>query len=89
MAGFDAGDHIKVERLLYTHHGIYVNDRRVIDLSGGRNILEKPKALVQERTLKEFEGKRGRAEKNGCVVVQGDGTVGVVNSAAIYPRRCR
>jgi len=63
MSTFDAGDHIKVKRLLYTHHGIYVNDCRVIDFSGGRNILEKPKALVQARTLKEFEGKRGRAEK--------------------------
>jgi hypothetical protein len=60
---FDAGDHIKVKRLLYTHHGIYVNDCRVIDFSGGRNIVEKPKALVQPRTLKEFEGKRGGAEQ--------------------------
>ena len=89
MPGFDAGDHITVKRLLYTHHGIYVNDGRVIDLSGGRNILEKPKALVQARTLKEFEGKRGRAEQKDCVVVQGDGTVGVVDTAAIYPRPCR
>jgi len=63
MSTFDAGDHIKVKRPLYTHHGIYVNDCRVIDFSGGRNILEKPKTLVQARTLKEFEGKRGRAEK--------------------------
>ena len=63
MSTFDAGDHIKVRRLLYAHHGIYVNDCRVIDFSGGRNILEKPKALVQARTLKGFEGKRGRAQK--------------------------
>lgn len=63
MSSFDAGDHIKVKRPLYTHHGIYVNDCRVIDFSGGRNILEKPKALVQARTLKEFEEWRGRAEK--------------------------
>jgi hypothetical protein len=63
MSTFDVGDHIKVKRLVYTHHGIYVDDCRVIDFSGGRNILEKPKALVQARTLKEFEGKRGRAEK--------------------------
>ncbi len=63
MSTFDAGDHLKVKRLPYTHHGIYVNDCRVIDFSGGRNILEKPKALVQARTLKEFGGKRGRAEK--------------------------
>ena len=63
MSTFDAGDHIKVKRLLYTHHGIYVSDCRVIDFSGGRDIFEKPRALVQARTLKEFEGKRGKAEK--------------------------
>jgi hypothetical protein len=63
MSTFDAGDHIKVQRPLYTHHGIYVTDRRVIDFSGGHNILEKPRALVHARTLKEFEGQRGRAEK--------------------------
>lgn len=60
---FEAGDHIKVKRFLYTHHGIFVNDARVIDFSGGRNIFEKPKALVQARTLKEFERRRRRAEK--------------------------
>lgn len=63
MSTFDAGDHIKVKRLLYTHHGIYVSDCRVIDFSGGRNILGKRNALVQARTLKEFEGRRGRAQK--------------------------
>ena len=63
MSTFDAGDHIAVKRRLYTHHGIYVNDCRVIDFSVGHNTLVKPKALVQARTLKEFEGKRGRAEK--------------------------
>jgi len=63
MSTFDAGDHIKVKRLLYTHHGIYVNDARVIDFSGGRNVFEKPKALVQARTLEQFEGRWGRAEK--------------------------
>lgn len=63
MSAFEAGDHVMVKRLLYSHHGIFVNDSRVIDFSGGRNIFEKPKALVQARTLKAFEGKRGRAEK--------------------------
>lgn len=46
MSTFSAGDHVKVRRLLYTHHGIYVNDRRVIDFSGGRNIFGKPRAVV-------------------------------------------
>ena len=59
MSTFDAGDHVKVKRLLYRHHGIYVDDCRVIDVSGGRNIFEKPKALVQARTLEDFEGKCG------------------------------
>jgi hypothetical protein len=63
MSMFDAGDHIKVKRRLYAHHGIYVNDCRVIDFSGGRNVLDRRNVLVQERTLKEFEGTRGRAEK--------------------------
>ena len=63
MSTFDAGDHIKVKRLFYTHHGINVSDCRVIDFSGGRSILEKPKALVQGRTLEEFEGKRRTAKK--------------------------
>lgn len=63
MSTFCAGDHIKVNRRLYAHHGIYVNDDRVIDFSGGHNIFEKLEALVQVRTLKEFEGKYGRAEK--------------------------
>ena len=63
MSPFDPGDHIEVKRRFYTHHGIYVNDYRVIDFSGGRGILGKPKALVQARTLKEFEGKRDGAEK--------------------------
>ena len=60
MSTFDAGDHIKVKRPLYTHHGIYVNDCRVIDFSGGRNILEKPKALVQaERSRNSRESEAG------------------------------
>lgn len=63
MSPFDAGDHIEVKRRIYTHHGIYVNDCRVIDFSGGRSVLDKPKALVQARTLKEFERKRGGAQK--------------------------
>jgi hypothetical protein len=44
MSTFDAGDHVKVQRPLYIHHGIYVNDCRVIDFSGG-NLFRKPKAF--------------------------------------------
>ncbi|MHB1885699.1 MAG: lecithin retinol acyltransferase family protein [Acidimicrobiales bacterium] len=42
MSTFDAGDHVKVKRLLYPHHRIYVKDYRVIDFSGGRSTFEKP-----------------------------------------------
>jgi hypothetical protein len=63
MSTFTAGDHIRVKRFLYAHHGIFVDDSRVIDFSGGRSIWEKPDALVQARTLKEFEGRRDAAEK--------------------------
>src|SRR5579875_1578691 len=63
MSTFEAGDHIRVKRPVYSHHGIFVSDSRVIDFSGARDILEKLKALVQARTLKEFEGNLGRAEK--------------------------
>lgn len=63
MAPFDPGDHIRVRRLGYAHHGIFVSEYRVIDFSGGRTISEKPEALIQARTLAEFEGEGGRAEK--------------------------
>ena len=63
MATFEAGDHIKVRRPLYAHHGIFVSNKRVIDFSGGRSIREKPLALVQPRSLGEFEGSRGKAKK--------------------------
>ena len=59
MPTFAIGDHIRVKRLLYAHHGIFLDDSRVIDFSGGRNIWEKPDALVQARTLKEFEESSG------------------------------
>lgn len=61
VSRFNAGDHLKAKRLVYAHHGIYVDDGRVIDFSGGHNVFEKPKALVQARTLEEFEGRRGSA----------------------------
>jgi Lecithin retinol acyltransferase len=63
MPTFAAGDHIKVKRLVYAHHGIFVDDSLVIDFSGGRDIWEKPDALVRARTLKEFEGKGRAAER--------------------------
>lgn len=63
MSTFTAGDHIRVKRFLYAHHGIFVDDSRVIDFSGGRSIWEKPDALVRARALKDFEGKHGVAEK--------------------------
>ena len=63
MSTFTTGDHIRVKRFLYAHHGIFVDELRVIDFSGGHSIREKPDALVQARTLKDFEGRCGVAKK--------------------------
>lgn len=61
------GDHLRVRRLPwpYWHHGIYVNDERVIQF--GRGIFDKRNAIVEATTLETFKG-RGRVE----VVIHGD-----------------
>jgi hypothetical protein len=35
FAAFKPGDHLRVRRLLYSHHGIYVGDGRVVQFGGG------------------------------------------------------
>jgi Lecithin retinol acyltransferase len=35
MRQFERGDHLRVRRFGYDHHGIYMPDARVIDFSGG------------------------------------------------------
>lgn len=52
---FEQGSHLRVKRRCgYMHHGIYVNDNRVIQF-GGR-VKDKPQATIGPVTLAEFEG---------------------------------
>lgn len=58
---FQPGDHISVRRFhLYWHHGIYVNEDRVIEFGGG-NVAEKFRAIVRPVPLHQFES-AGKAE---------------------------
>jgi hypothetical protein len=54
---FIAGDHLRVRRPVgpfgYYHHGIYVNDDRVIQFGGG--ISDKPQATIDAVPLPKFE----------------------------------
>lgn len=55
IGSFESGTHIQVRRFgLYMHHGIYVNDDRVIQFGGG-DIWNKRKATICVATLAEFE----------------------------------
>lgn len=66
---FDRGTHIRVRRpvwllLRYYHHGIYVNDARVIQFGGG--IGDKRHATLGPVTLAEFErGERAEVVQHG------------------------
>lgn len=46
------GDHLFVSRGLYTHHGIYIGDQRVVHYSG--ELLQKRNAAVREDSLASF-----------------------------------
>jgi hypothetical protein len=54
---FVAGDHLRVRHpmgpLGYYHHGIYINDDRVIQFGGG--ISDKPRATIEAVPLSRFE----------------------------------
>jgi hypothetical protein len=50
---FSRGDHLKVRRTGYFHHGVYVSDDRVVEF-GGR-IWDKPSARIQAVSLACFE----------------------------------
>jgi hypothetical protein len=57
---FKRGDHLQVRRLWgYRHHGIYVNDQRVIQFDG--RICDKPGATIEAVSLAKFED-RSKAE---------------------------
>jgi hypothetical protein len=50
----NAGDHLYVDRIGYTHHGIFVGDDRVIHYEGPQ--LAQPLGMVTEVSLKVFAG---------------------------------
>lgn len=56
-AKFIAGDHLRVHRPMgpfgYHHHGIYINDDRIIQFGGG--ISDKPRATIEAVPLASFE----------------------------------
>ena len=47
------GDHLVVNRLLYTHHGIYVGSGKVIHYNGSPGNIHN--AIVEETTLENFK----------------------------------
>ena len=53
---FQAGDHLQVQRpSLYYHHGIYVNDNRVIQFGSGVSLMNKRDVGINAVSLKDFE----------------------------------
>ena len=52
----EIGDHIRVKRPYYYHHGVYVGDGMVIHFTGEQNdsVLEPEKVLVRKTTLEFF-----------------------------------
>ncbi len=50
---FRSGDHLRVHRGLYWHHGIYVGDDRVIEFGGGSR-FRKWEIGIREIELKDF-----------------------------------
>jgi hypothetical protein len=51
------GSHIKVRRVVYYHHGIYIGRRQVIHYSGlSNNLIDKGQALIVRTPLQEFAG---------------------------------
>jgi predicted secreted protein len=48
------GDQIRVQRNLYSHHGIYIGNDRVIQFGSTTGELDPSKAMVIETSLDEF-----------------------------------
>lgn len=48
------GDHLRVNRGLYSHHGIYIGDDRVIHFGSLTNELNPEDAVVLETSLADF-----------------------------------
>jgi hypothetical protein len=55
---FEAGDHLRVWRGYYYHHGIYVSDDRVIQFGAGVTLFDKVSTGVDAVPLADFEGGR-------------------------------
>ena len=49
-----AGDHVRVRRPIYWHHGIFVRGDRVIEFGGG-DLFRKSEALVRPVSLQQFQ----------------------------------
>ena len=56
---FRPGDHLRLRRFGYFHHGIYIGDGMVVQFGG--SAWEKPRAKIDEVPISSFE-KRGHAE---------------------------
>lgn len=52
----EVGDHLKVSRGFYTHHGIYVGSGLVVHFSGGLAPKDKLNAIIRRDDLREFSG---------------------------------
>jgi hypothetical protein len=59
FAAVKAGDHLRVSRRLYYHHGIYVGDGRVVQFGGGAG--NKRRHRIEEVSFAAFASK-GRVE---------------------------
>lgn len=64
MGNFKRCDHIRARRFrLYWHHGIYLDDARVIEFGGG-SLVDKYRAMIRPVTLRDFE--RGALASKVC-----------------------
>lgn len=54
---FKSDDYIKVGKIIYCHHGIYIGDGKVIHYGGEKN-NKKNATIVQESSLEEFADNR-------------------------------
>jgi len=48
------GDHIRVDRGLYTHHAIYIDDNTVVQFASETNELDPKTAVVMTTSLADF-----------------------------------
>lgn len=63
-SGLQIGDHLLVCRNLYTHHGLYIGEHRVIHYAGLADGLRKD--IVKIDTLEDFIGEMGKSGLTIC-----------------------